>query len=190
MSRQPAAERQRYAGREASGQINYAEKAEKERERRRKNAAAAAELEHRRELQTAMFADQLAQLCGGEVRRATQSLKDMRVGVAALGASMRQQLERQEQRREDQHNELLGAWHQTSANLSTIAHKLDEQEAQLAAMRLTSARVAEANEKATTALDAIWDAKLHAMSAGQQAMLKEVCAVLATLPPLPTPASQ
>ena len=99
---------------------------------------------------------------------------------------LQQHLERQEQRDEDRHNEVRGFWRQTDANLSKIAHKLNDQKAQLAAVSLKSTRAAEANEKATQA----FDAKFHAMNAGQQAMMKTVCAVLATLPPLPTPASQ
>lgn len=82
--RQPAAERGRYAGRVASGEINYTEKAERERERRRKNTADAAELQHRQEVRVAMFADQFAELSRGEVRRATESLKEMRVGIAGM----------------------------------------------------------------------------------------------------------
>ena len=78
------AESERWTERVASGEVNYAEKAEKERERRRKNAAQAAHLQHRQERQTATFADQLAQLTGIEVRRATQSFKDMSAGYAEM----------------------------------------------------------------------------------------------------------
>ena len=141
------------------------------------------DLEH---VDLAEFSEAKNTLNASLLQNISNTQKQHHMMMVALGAGFSLQMERQEQRREDQHNELMGAWNQTSANFSTVAHKLDEQQAQLAAMRLASARVAEANEKATTAVDA----KLHAMSAGQQAMLKEVCVVLATLPPLPTPASQ